>query len=134
MKFEPINPQPPVTIRQFMEDLLGNIGRDASQGDESVPLIQTNNADPLRVAADLADVAGVNPLDLAAGGNHDHFVVILDGDDVDHLAVALGRANVPQSLSAAPLTAIALVARISGRSFFPFAEFPFAEFAFTGGR
>jgi hypothetical protein len=38
----------------------------------------------LRVAADDADVAGADALDLAAGGHHQHLVVVVDADDADH--------------------------------------------------
>ena len=72
----------------------------------------------------------MDPLNLAASRDHDDFVVIGNGDDVDHFSIAFGRANVAQALAAAPLPAITLVAAVAG-CFVPF--FALRNLFFRGG-
>ena len=88
--------------------LLGVFLGHAFHGHQGVAFVEAHDPHALRVAADDADVAGGDPLDLAAGGHHQHFVVVADADDADHRAVALGGLDVAHALAAAALRAVAI--------------------------
>src|SRR5262249_30147236 len=66
-----------------------------------------DDAHSLSVAADAADVCRADPLDDAARSNHQNLVLIGDRNDIYDLPVPLGGLDIPQSLSAAPLPAVA---------------------------
>ena len=68
---------------------------------ERVAFVEGHDPHALRVAADDADVADGDALDLAAGGHHHQLVVVGDADDADHRAVAVGGLDVAQALAAA---------------------------------
>src|SRR5262249_48895728 len=53
-----------------------------------------------------ADLAGLGAHDLAVLGDQHHLVLVADGEQVDHLAVALAGADVDQPLAAAALHAV----------------------------
>ena len=93
---------PPFPLWTFRRLFLG----DAFHGHQRVAFVEAHEPHALRVAADDADVAGGNPLDLAAGGYHQQFVALADAGDADHRAVALGGLDVADALAAAALRAI----------------------------
>ncbi len=78
----------------------------ALHGHQRIAFVETHESHALGVAADDVDVAGGDPLDLAAGGHHQQFVALADADDPDHRAVALGGLDVANALAAAALRAI----------------------------
>ena len=81
--------------------------RHADDGGQRVAFVEAHDPHALRVAADDADVADGDALDLAAGGHHQQLVVVVDADDADHRAVALGGLDVAEALAAAALRAVA---------------------------
>ena len=81
--------------------------RHADDGGQRVAFVEGHDPHALRVAADDADVAGLDPLDLAAGGHHQQLVGVVDADDADHRAVAVGGLDVAEALAAAVLRAVA---------------------------
>ena len=82
------------------------VSGDADDGGQRVVLVQAHDPHALRVAADHADFAGDDSLNLAARGHHQQFVVVADAHDADHRPVALGGLDVAQTLAAAPLRAV----------------------------
>src|ERR1700733_9938927 len=100
--------------------LFRDLSRDPGQRDERVSLVEADDSHALGISADLADIAGANALNLAAGRDHDHFIVVGHRHDVHDFAVAVGRADVAQALAAALLPAVALIPRIAGGGFLAF--------------
>ncbi len=90
----------------FLLLLLLLFPRHAFDGHQRIVVVEAHDPDALGVAADDAHVAGGDALDLAVGGHHQQFVLVGDGHDADHLAVALGGLDVAQPLAAAALRAV----------------------------
>ena len=97
--------------------LINHIARNHGTGHQRVAFVEANDADALRVAADGVDVGCADPLDLAAGGDHQDFVGVDDGKHIDNLAIAGGRLDVSQTLAAAALAAVLVVAGDGGLAF-----------------
>ena len=49
---------------------------------------------------------GTDPLDLAAGGDHENFVGVNDGENIDDFAVAGGGLDVSKPFAASTLAAV----------------------------
>src|SRR5262249_49991111 len=85
--------------------------RDADEGCQRVGLVEGDDANTLRVAADRVEIAYGDPLNLATSGHHHDLIRVIYADDADPRAVALGGFDVSEALAAAVLGAVAEAAR-----------------------
>src|SRR5437899_1718346 len=112
--------------RLFHIVFLGHLGKRR----DLVAVVEVHDAHALGITADDADLAHVSAVDHALHRDEHDVVVLADGGNADHRAVAFRGANVAQALATAALLAVAHGGSVLGAFF---AGSFFALGAFRGG-